>query len=177
MRPGACLASRSSWETRLTKRDCPHAQIIVGACHSWRDAGAMEAAPGVARRPWGWFVAWWFVGGLWSLTLLGAASVGLLVLPGAMAATAILVWRSRGLGLIGLLSGLGLPVFYVAYLNWGGPGNVCTPNAGGGQACVQESSPWPWLAVAVALTIAGTILFIFRHDRHGAGTPKFWQPS
>ena len=129
------------------------------------------------RRPWGWFAAWWLIGGLWSVNLLGIATVGLFVLPVSLAATAILARRSHGAGVLGLLSGLGLPMFYVAYLNRDGPGNVCSSTSGGGQTCVQEWSPWPWLAAAVVLTVAGLLLFRYRLDHPKRGSPKLWHPS
>jgi len=131
----------------------------------------------VTRRPWGWFAAWCLTGGLWSFTFLAIASVGIFVLPVALVTTAILVRRSYGSGMPGLLSGLGLPVFYVAYLNRDGPGNVCTSNSGGGQTCIQKWSPWPWLAAALVLTVAGLLLFRYRQDQHKPGPPKLWHTS
>jgi hypothetical protein len=113
-------------------------------------------------RPWGWFAAWLLVGGAWSFALLALASVGLFVLPVAVAATVLIAKWSHKLGVIGLLSGLGLPVLYVAYLNRRGPGNVCTSHAAN-QSCVQESSPWPWLAAALLLVCLGLTLFAVRH--------------
>lgn len=138
--------------------------------------GRVNATPMATRRSWGWFAAWWLVGALWSFTFLAVATVGLFVLPSAMAATAILVWRSHGSGLIGLLSGLGIPVFYVAYLNRGGPGNVCSAIAGG-QSCAQEWSPWPWLGVAIPLTVAGLLIFRYRRVENRPKSDKFWHPA
>lgn len=37
----------------------------------------------------------------------------------------------------------------------GGPGNVCTANS-----CVDEWSPWPWLAVGLVLVVLGFALFV-----------------
>ncbi|HVA06876.1 MAG TPA: hypothetical protein VNG12_09065 [Acidimicrobiales bacterium] len=137
----------------------------------------MRTTPMATRRPWGWFAAWWLIGGLWSITLLGIATVGLFVLPVSLAATALLARRSHGAGALGLLSGLGLPVFYVAYLNRDGPGNVCSSTSSGGQTCVQEWSPWPWLAAAVILSIAGFLLLRYRLDHPKPRSPKLWRPS
>lgn len=139
--------------------------------------GPMRHPPGASRVSWAWFGAWWLTGGLWSFTLLGIATVGLFVLPVSLALTVVLARRSHGTGLLGVVSGLGLPLFYVAWLNRAGPGNVCSSTSDGGQACLQEWSPWPWLAVAVILTLGGLVLFRYRGGDHNPGNPRFWRPS
>jgi hypothetical protein len=98
------------------------------------------------------------VGGLWSFVVLAIASVGMFVVPVALATTAFVAKRSNGLGAFGFVSGLGIPLLYVAYLNRRGPGDVCTTHPGG-QSCAQEWSPWPWLAAAVLLIGIGLGLF------------------
>ncbi|HEX6394396.1 MAG TPA: hypothetical protein VFZ97_13235 [Acidimicrobiales bacterium] len=113
-------------------------------------------------RPWRWFAAWLLVGALWAFGLIAIASVGPLAMPIALAATVVVALASGGLGLVGVLSGLGLPVLYVAYLNRAGPGNVCTSNTSG-QTCVQEWSPWPWLSLAIVLVGVGAGLFLIRY--------------
>jgi hypothetical protein len=115
--------------------------------------------PRSADRVRSWpFVAWAAVGAGACLALLTVFTVGVFILPVAIVATiALLRWRgSRTIAAIGVISGFGLVPLYVAYLNRGGPGDVCT-TSGGGQSCLTEWSPWPWLiagAVMVALGIA-----------------------
>ena len=89
-----------------------------------KPAGARSAAA------WGWFVAWFFAGALCALAILGAFTIGIFVLPIAGAVIVFLATR-RGAtdGIVGLISGLGLPVLYVAFLNREGPGNICTVTA------------------------------------------------
>jgi hypothetical protein len=104
------------------------------------------------------FVAWAAVGAGACLALLTVFTVGVFILPVVIAAAiALLRWRgSRTIAAIGVISGFGLVPLYVAYLNRGGPGDVCT-TSGGGQSCLTEWSPWPWFiagAVMVALGIA-----------------------
>ncbi|MGX1548715.1 hypothetical protein [Streptomyces adustus] len=111
-----------------------------------------------------WFCVWFVVGALGSLGLLTALTIGPYLLPGAVAAAALLaVRRGSSAGLPGLVSGLGVPLLYVAFLNRAGPGNVCTTTASG-QSCVDEFDPWPWLAVGAALFLAGIALAaLLRH--------------
>jgi hypothetical protein len=68
-------------------------------------------------------------------------------------------WRSGTEGALGLVSGLALPVFYVAYLNRDGPRTVCTSGPHGG-SCIDEWSPWPFVAVGFLFLAAGPIAFV-----------------
>ncbi|MEU6355284.1 hypothetical protein ABZ896_39250 [Streptomyces sp. NPDC047072] len=107
---------------------------------------------------WAWFCAWLLVGALASLGLLTVLSIGVFLLPAALVAAVLLATRNGSrVGLAGLLSGLGAPLLYVAFLNREGPGNVCTTSASG-QSCVDEYSPWGWLAAGVVLLLAGIAL-------------------
>jgi hypothetical protein len=121
--------------------------------------------PAPTRLPWAWFAAWLIIGASYALSLLGAASIGLFVLPLPVLATILIVRRQHARsGLPGLISGLGIPLLYVAYLNRAGPGTICTTITGG-QDCTGEWSPWPWLAAAVILLGLGLAAFIAR-QRH-----------
>ena len=64
------------------------------------------------------------------------------------------------MGLPGLVSGLSLPLFFVAYLNRAGPGTICRAIGAQGQECIDEWSPWPWLAIGVVLLIGGFVQFV-----------------
>jgi len=122
----------------------------------------MDAATTVGVRPWGRFGAWLLVGAAWSLGVVAILSIGLFVLPVAAVATVLLARRAPGRpGLPGLVSGLGAPVLYVAYLNRSGPGNVCTATARA-SSCVQEFDPWSWLIVGLVLVTTGIAVFWLR---------------
>ena len=117
-------------------------------------------APDVRRpRGWGWFAAWLAVGGGYALGFASLLSIGIFVLTITMAATIVLATR-RGAarGLPGLLSGLSLPLFYIGYLNRSGPGTVCVETATSG-SCMDEWSPWPFVAVGGALFAGGVLWF------------------
>ena len=115
-----------------------------------------------------WFAAWLMVGAGYGISFLGILSIGLFVLPLPVFVTILLArQKSAGAGLPGVISGFGAPLCYVAYLNRSGPGTICTTTAGGGMSCVDEGSPWPWLAVAAVLLVLGLAVFLAR-QRHPA---------
>ncbi|MGW2827031.1 hypothetical protein ACWC24_39560 [Streptomyces sp. NPDC001443] len=118
---------------------------------------------GVAVRAW--FCVWFVVGALGSLGVLTVLTIGPFLLPVAVAAAALLaVRRGSSAGLPGLVSGLGVPLLYVSFLNREGPGNVCTTTASG-QSCVDEFDPWPWLAAGAVLLLAGIVLAVVLRRR------------
>ncbi|MER5918181.1 hypothetical protein ABT124_50120 [Streptomyces sp. NPDC001982] len=114
---------------------------------------------------WPWFCAWLTVGALGSLSLLTILTIGLYLLPVTMAAAGLLASRrGSSAGLAGVISGPGMSLLYVAFLNRGGPGTVCTTTATS-QSCVDEYHPWWWLAAGVALLLAGIVLGAVRQHR------------
>ncbi len=129
----------------------------------------LERGHAAGQRDWVWFAAWLAVGAGYTLSLLGAASIGLFLLPLTVLATIPLAWKERARsGLPGLIAGLGIPLLYVAYLNRSGPGMICAALPGDGQGCTDEWSPWPWLAAGLILFALGAAVFIARR-RHLQG--------
>ena len=123
------------------------------------------------RRAVVWFIAWMLTGAGYALGLLGALTIGPYVLLVTVAATIVLATRARTLvGLPGLVSGLSLPLFYVAFLNRSGPGTICTTTATS-RSCVDEWSPWPWLVIGVVLLVGGCAWFATANRRRGAADP------
>src|SRR4051812_10785706 len=119
--------------------------------------------------PQRWFLAWLGIGLLWMFAVVSAMTIGIFVLPFALVATVLAARRpNAALGAPGLVSGLGLPFLLIAYLNKDGPGNVCRSTGGGGTSCVEEWSPWPWLAIGGALLLLGVFMFRRRQGLHGA---------
>jgi heme exporter protein D len=114
---------------------------------------------------WPWFCAWFAVGALGSLALLAILTIGVYLLPLALLAAGLLATRrGSSAGLPGLVSGLGVPLLYVAFLNRGGPGNVCTTTSTS-QSCVDEYNPWMWLAAGMIFLLAGIVLGAVRQRR------------
>ena len=110
---------------------------------------------------WVWFVAWILVGITFAFALLSAMTIGVFVLPVAVGLAVLVATRQGSIvGIVGLISGASLPLFYVAYLNRDGPGNVCRSFADGGSACTEEWSPLPWLFIGAVLLIGGVAAFV-----------------
>lgn len=132
------------------------------------DPRSREVSDGSPGPAWPWFLAWLVIGAAGSLGFLTIPTIGLYLLPMSGVAAGVVASRraARG-GLPGLLSGCGLPLVYVAYLNRQGPGDICT-TTGTGQSCVEEWSPWFWLAGGVVLIIAGAVWFAATERRRKA---------
>lgn len=119
------------------------------------------------------FFAWPVVGAALALSLLGMMSIGIFILPFAVGGLlALQKWGGSRKSSVGLISGVGLPFLYIAYLNRDGPGTVCTAFGNGGQQCTEEWSPWPWLLIGVALVALGVALFVKEARRHRAPLPS-----
>ncbi len=128
----------------------------------------LQPDPAAAFAPprWRWFLAWAAVGVLLPLTLLGAFTIGVFMIPLAgLGALALARRPAARQGVVGLVSGCGLPLLWVAYLNRSGPGQVCTTTATS-QTCTQQWSPWPWLAVGLLVAATGVAGFGRQRARH-----------
>jgi hypothetical protein len=115
----------------------------------------------VTRRPrYASFVAWAIVGACACLALLTALTIGPVLLVAVVMALVVLIRRPGGVGegVNGLVSGAGVLLLTIAYLNRHGPGEYCETSATETH-CTSEWSPWPWLVVGVLLGAAGVLLF------------------
>ncbi len=111
------------------------------------------------------FVSWTAVGALAGFGILALLSIGGFLLVGAtLAAIVLLSVIGPHRATFGVLVGLGAAAAALAWLNRSGPGVVCTRDADA-QSCVEQWSPWPWLAAAVALVALGVTGYRRRHPR------------
>jgi hypothetical protein len=101
-----------------------------------------------------WFWAWAGVGVLGVLSLdLGPLAALPALLFGALVAT--VGDRHRG-SASGFVTGAGVPLLWVAYVQRQGPGTICWHTASSA-GCDQHLDPLPWLIVGVTLVLAGLI--------------------
>jgi hypothetical protein len=99
-----------------------------------------------------WFWVWAFVG---AALALGLISLGpLLLLPALIAMW--LMGRRRPINGFGVLTGAGVILLVVAYLQRQGPGTTCVHTATS-ITCDQHLNPIPWLIVGLVCFVAGLV--------------------
>jgi hypothetical protein len=109
----------------------------------------------------GWFWAWALIGAvtaLLSISSLGPILVAPVLLVAYLMASRPGILRSG----FGFLSGAGVLLLYVAWVQRDGPGTTCwhTQTASG---CEQHLNPLPWLLAGIVLFVGG----IAAHARRG----------
>lgn len=107
------------------------------------------------RHPWA-YLLWIVVGGLLAFGFAGILTVGIFVIPIALVLGVIglIIPASRSYSVLSCLIGMGAVAVYLAWLNRGGPGTVCESRLDS-LVCVDQWSPWPFLAAGVALILTG----------------------
>jgi len=87
-----------------------------------------NAEGGPALREWAGFVAWLMIGAAYAVSFLAILTVGPFIVPVSLVMT-VLLWRKRRADreLLGLVSGLALPLLYVGYLNRDGRARSAPP--------------------------------------------------
>ncbi len=99
------------------------------------------------------FWGWAGVGALAMLSLdIGPFGMGPALLLGGALALSEAGRRSA----FGILTGAGLPLLFIAYVQRDGPGTTCyrTLTSAG---CDEHLDPWPWLITGLFLVLAGLI--------------------
>ena len=119
--------------------------ITIGRVHSVR---------------WGWFWAWVAVG---ALGAVGLVSLGPVALAPALTA-GILMARIAAAreSAFGLMTGAGLLLLFVAYLQREGPGTTCFRTATS-SGCEEHLNPLPWLALGLLFVVAGLVAQMRRY--------------
>jgi hypothetical protein len=110
---------------------------------------------------------WWLVvGSLLGVGVAGILTIGIFVLPlaGIMIISGVLIPRLSNESQLAAIAGLAMPALYVAWFNRGGPGMVCTDS---GDTCTDQYSPWPFVAVAVALLVVAVVIIQVVRRRGG----------
>jgi len=111
------------------------------------------------------FVGWCVVGAALALSILTLLTIGPFVLLVTFFLIGLMLWRMEfGWAMAGMISGAGLPLLYVAWLNRHGPGEVCTRTATS-VTCTDEWSPWPFVVAGAVLLAGGVVAFALNRSR------------
>jgi hypothetical protein len=114
---------------------------------------------------WPWFCGWMLVG-------IGAA-FGFVSFPLALPVAGVITWLlsrryRRSDEALGAISGVGLLLLFIAYIQRHGPGEYChsigTPRYPGTE-CGDYADPRPLLVAGLILVVAGVFGFIVRRRR------------
>jgi hypothetical protein len=102
-----------------------------------------------------WFWAWAGVGAIatFSLDLGALVALPAFLVIGTLVAT---VGDRSHRSAFGLMTGAGLPLLFVAYVQRQGPGATCWHTASSA-GCDQHLNPLPWLIIGIALVLGGLI--------------------
>jgi len=89
----------------------------------------------------------------------------LVVLPAA--AIAFFIWRRPAAreSAFGALSGAGLTLLAIAYLQRDGPGETCRPIPGPGVQCDEHLNPLPWLVLGILFVLGGIVAHLRARSR------------
>jgi hypothetical protein len=125
-----------------------------------------------SRRSW-WTAPYWIVvGALAGFGVLSVLTIGAFVLAVAAAllvmGTLIPVLRTGAWPLA--FAGCAAGPWYVAWLNRGGPGNVCMTSAGEVR-CAEEWSPWPFAVAGLLAVVLGVTVFTYVRSRRHEDAP------
>ncbi len=113
----------------------------------------------------GWFWVWALAGGCAAISFI--SFIGPFFLPvAALAAFAGVRWGRESISRssLGAVTGAGVPFLIVAYLQRKGPGTVCWQR-GTASGCDEYLDPRPWLAIGLALVVAGIAAFLLARAR------------
>lgn len=120
---------------------------------------------GGEERWWPLARIWWVVAGAAiGYGIVGLLTIGVpfLALGLVMAVAGAAMPRTRNRSAFMAVAGASAAPLTLAWLNRSGPGTVCDTN-GDETACIEQWSPWPFLAVAIVLVAIG--LFLTRRKR------------
>jgi hypothetical protein len=140
-----------------------------------RDGEATIEAATINRRlpppTWEAFVVWAGFGfaGCFMVLVLGSIGLAVALALGVVGVSPARLRRSA----LGVLTGAGLPLLYVAWAQRNGPGTVCRNLGSGldGYRCDQYDNPLPWLIVGLVLVAVGVAAQARRMRAASASVP------
>ncbi|MBT0992956.1 hypothetical protein KIN34_01450 [Cellulomonas sp. DKR-3] len=115
----------------------------------------------------GWAVVLWAVAGLCLALVISA--IGVFTVPVGLVLVVVLLVARQGAASPAALVGAGALPLTIAWLNRGGPGEVCRVIEDG-TSCTETWSPWPFLAAGVLMVAAGVALVVRARRRAARGS-------
>ena len=113
--------------------------------------------PAYPDRPhlWRWFLVWVLAGALVSVSVAATFTPFILALPVVIAGVVLLaIWHRSRWGFPGVISGLGVPLLVVAYLNRDA-GTHCNYSSSIRVCATNSFDPLPWLVLGLFLLLGG----------------------
>src|SRR5687768_15987330 len=105
------------------------------------------------------FGLWAIIGAGVCLSVLGALTIGVFVAPVVAVLAGVLLKRTGpNRSIVGAVSGVSLMLFFVAWNNREGPGEVCTVKPQFSE-CAERWNPWPWFVVGLMFLSVGVLVF------------------
>jgi hypothetical protein len=114
---------------------------------------------------WVWFMAWAVAGAVLALGFASFALWVVLVPVGLILLLVLVRVRTAHGSAFGLLSGIGVSLLVIAYIQRDGPGTTCWRTATGG-GCDQHLDPRPWLAAGILFVVGGLVAQSMRSGEH-----------
>jgi hypothetical protein len=114
---------------------------------------------------WVWFAAWAFAGAVLALGFVSFALWLVLVPAGLVLVVALARFHRARASAFGFVSGLGISLLVVAYIQRDGPGTTCWRTATGG-GCDQHLDPRPWLGAGLLFLLGGLIAQVTSFGPH-----------
>lgn len=128
------------------------------------------------RRAWWAYPLWAFTGVLLGFGYAGLLSIGifLLGLAAILVVIGLVLPGSRNSAAFLVVAGLGAAPLFIARLNVGGPGTMCSPQPNPTH-CAELWDPLPFLLAGVALVVLGVALaWWFGRGRRGGRAASRW---
>ena len=105
------------------------------------------------------FALWAIIGAGACVAVLGALTIGIFVASVVAVLAGVLLIRSGpSRSIVGAVSGVSLMLFFVAWNNREGPGEVCTVKPQFTE-CAERWNPWPWFVVGLVFLSVGVLVF------------------
>ena len=126
----------------------------------------MPTAEKRSRGQWLWFGAWVLVGAAAALGMISFIG-GFVLIPAALIGVFMARRPAARASAFGAVSGAGLTLLAIAYIQRDGPGETCHAIRGPylGVECAYHLNPLPWLVLGIFLVLGGIVAHLRARPR------------